>query len=96
MAQWSETRIQAEKALKAESQKKRLALILAERAKLFKQFRDGGWQIKVLNPIMREFAVLPDDFPTDDPDYLVKMPGAHPMRIRTEAQLRRPVKGVVA
>jgi hypothetical protein len=94
MAQWSTKRMEAEQQLKAELAAKKLAAMFAERDELFKRFRDGGWEVCVLNPVAREEVKLRDHEPSMNPDYLVKMPGARAMRIRTIAQLYRLAKGV--
>ena len=73
----------------------RLASILSERAEMFKKFRAGGWGVEVIDVEYPGYYVKhPDTFPSNDCHFLVKMPGAHPMRIRTVAQLLRLVKGV--
>jgi hypothetical protein len=89
MAQWSQKAIDARVAEKNVE-------ILAERMDLFKKFRDGGWQIEVLDPTSRSFVRQRDGWfrPGIGAHFLVKMPGAHAMRIRTVDQLRRLVRGV--
>lgn len=97
MAQWSTKRMEMEQAAKDKRRADSLAAVFAHRAELFKRFRDGGWKIKVLNPISDDngpINQLPDNFPLAEPHYLVTMPGTHPMRIKTIEQLLRIVKGV--
>lgn len=66
---------------------------LTERVELYKQFRDGGWEINPVDSGSNQFNVLPDKF-TGECHWRVKMPGAYAMRIKTIAQLYRMAKGV--
>lgn len=73
------------------------AVVVSERLKLFKQFRDGGWGIQLMNPISDDngpMNQLPDKYPLREPHYLVTMPGSYPVRVKTMEQLLRIVKGV--
>lgn len=70
------------------------AAIFAERSELFKRFRAGGWEIDAVDPARSQFNILPKNDLRVDVHFRVKMPGAHPMRIKTVEQLRRLVKGV--
>ena len=87
MAQWSEAAIR-------ERVEKQNAVILDERSELFKVFRACGWGVSVISPI----SLVPQKDTWFHPGvgchFLVKMPGAHPMRIKTLDQLRRLAKGV--
>lgn len=88
MAQWSEKEIEKRKT-------ERIAAALAERSAIFQKFREGGWEVAVLDPLQtKEDVVLKNDYPKIDPHYLVKMPGARAMRIKTLDALKRLVAGV--
>ena len=68
-----------------------------ERAELFKRLRAGGWEIIVIDPKSdREWIRQKDDWfiPGVGAHFLVKMPEAYPMRIKSIAQLYRLAKGV--
>jgi hypothetical protein len=90
MAQWSQAAMDKRIADKN-------AAILAERADLFKRFRDGGWTIRVLDPtVERQWVEQKDSWflAGQGAHFYVKMPGAYPMRIKTVEQLQRLVTGV--
>jgi hypothetical protein len=77
----------------------RKAFVLQERGDLFRQFREGGWQINVVDGGSRQFTILPDiTMPSAGTaiHFRVKMPGAAAVRVTTIAALQRLVKGVGA
>jgi hypothetical protein len=90
MAQWSEKAI-------AERVAAKNAGIIEERIALFNTFRAGGWEIRVIDPMQDRTILKQTDIwfkPGIGAHFLVKMPGAYPMRIRTVEQLRRLANGV--
>lgn len=98
MAQWSPQR-EAEKAAKKKAdEEKRIASILEERNELFNRFRNAGWEIRLLDPSKDrdDRAFLPDDYPSGDVHYLIKMPGAASSRVRAIASVYRLAKGATA
>ena len=99
MAQWSEKRAEYEKEQKLAATSAQAQSTLAERAELFKKFRDGGYSIWVVTPDDHRFVldktVILKDNHVGTVHFGVKMPGAYPMRIKTITQLYRLAKGLV-
>ena len=90
MAQWLQKAIETQVAEKN-------AAILKERAELFARFRAGGWDIAVIDPKFDSEWIRQKDnwfIPGVGCHFLVKMPGAYPMRIKSVTQLYRLAKGV--
>src|SRR5712671_1915961 len=88
MAHWSQKESEKRVAEKR-------ARILAERADLFRLFRANGWEINVLSSLNdRDYTLAADDLPFNDCHFLLKMPSAYPVRIRTFGQLLRLSKGM--
>jgi hypothetical protein len=81
MAQWSEA-----------AAKQRQWARLNQRLEMFKKFREAGWTIRAVS--VTSDTLLPDNHPDQVIHFFVKMPGAHPARIKTWAQLERLVTGV--
>lgn len=91
MAQWSQAAIDKRVADKNEA-------ILAERAELLKRFRDNGWEIRVIDPTFdRQWVPQKDNWfmPGVGCHFLVKMPGAYPVRIKSVGNLLRMAKGIL-
>ena len=80
-----------------QKRQERAKVVLAERAELFAKFRKGGWEISLLDPSDdRHLVALPASYEGSDAHYLVKMPGALAMRVRTITAVYRLAKGVQA
>jgi hypothetical protein len=85
MAYWSQQEME-----KRIAQKR--ADLISERKELFDKFRSGGWTIQIIDKITAKPE--PDAYPFTECDYLVKMPGAASVRVKSIRQLYRLVKGI--
>lgn len=89
MARWSQAEVDRKVA-------ERQAAVLGERLEMFKRFRAAGWEanIQISKPfgfgkIVHDRYLGPDEY-----HFLVKMPGATAVILRSVARLQAMVEGV--